>query len=347
MNDAQSPSAINRLFWPFWNFAEERPRALWRLLIQTILTGLLASLFIVPANLLLALVGDVPITVDGRSAPLAGYLSLAVGALATTAAVLLAARWVDRRAIRELGLGGRAGWWRDLGFGLALGALLMAGIFVVELAAGWVRITDTFTGDHGQPFAVALLVPIALYLAVGFYEELYARGYVLQNVAEGLNLGAIGARRAVLLGWLLSSLLFGALHAGNPNATATSTAMLVVAGLFLGLGYVLTGELAIPIGLHITWNLFQGNVFGFPVSGTRLSRASVVAIEQGGPDRWTGGAFGPEAGLIGFLAILIGSLLTLVYVRATRGALAIAPPIAEPPDEVTAQRPLEISEPIR
>lgn len=337
---------MNPLLWPFWNPAEERPRALWRLIIQTVLTGLLATLFIVPANLLLDMAGTVAITVNGGAAPLASFVSIAVGALATTAAVLIAARWVDRRAIGELGLGGGSRWWRDLGFGLALGALLMAGIFTVELAAGWITITDTFTGDYGQPFAVALLAPLLIFIAVGFYEELYARGYVLQNVAEGLNLDAIGPRSALLLGWLISSLLFGALHAGNPNATMTSTIMLVVAGLFLGLGYVLTGELAIPIGLHITWNFFQGNVFGFPVSGTRLSRASVVAIEQGGPERWTGGAFGPEAGLIGLLTILVGCLITLAYVRATRGVLTLAPSVAEPPQAAQDQRPLEISEPI-
>ena len=32
--------------------------------------------------------------------------------------------------------------------------------------------------------------------------------------------------------------------------------------------FLLTGELATPIGLHMSWNFMQGNVFGFAVSGT-------------------------------------------------------------------------------
>ncbi len=63
---------------------------------------------------------------------------------------------------------------------------------------------------------------------------------------------------------------------------------------------MLTGELAFPIGLHIAWNFFQGNVFGFPVSGT-TSTTSLIAIEQGGPEIWTGGVFGPEAASWGSL----------------------------------------------
>ena len=137
----------------------------------------------------------------------------------------------------------------------------------------------------------------------------------------------LGARGGLWAGYLISSSVFGLLHATNPNATWISTLNLILAGLFLGLGFVLTGELSDPIGLHITWNFFQGNIFGFPVSGMK-SGVSLISIQQRGSDLLTGGAFGPEAGLVGIFAILVGSLLTILYVRKTRGEVRMRTELA-------------------
>jgi hypothetical protein len=116
------------------------------------------------------------------------------------------------------------------------------------------------------------------------------------------------------MAWILSSVLFGVLHYLNPNSSWLSTLYLVIYGVFLGTGYVLTGQLAIPIGLHFTWNFVQGSIFGYPVSGRALSEASVITTEQIGPVLWTGGAFGPEAGLLGIVAMLAGMGLTVLWV---------------------------------
>lgn len=250
--------------------------------------------------------------------------------LATVISMWLAARFLDHRPFADFGLRFGAGWWIDFAFGLLLGALLIAGIFAVEVIAGWVTIVGTFrTADPGEHFALAIVLPIVLFVSVGIYEEMLSRGYLLLNLAEGLNFPVVGPRGAVLLAWLLSSVVFGLAHANNPNATFLSSIGLVLAGIFLGLGYVLTGELAIPIGLHITWNFFQGNVFGFPVSGGDFSTTTFIATAQRGPDLWTGGPFGPEGGLVGLLATLIGSLLIVLWVRGRRGRIALQTELAE------------------
>jgi uncharacterized protein len=72
--------------------------------------------------------------------------------------------------------------------------------------------------------------------------------------------------------------------------------------------------------------LFQGNVFGFPVSGINTG-ATIIATESVGQQWLTGGAFGPEAGVLGLAAMVIGSVLTLVWIHrkgrlTLRGALA-------------------------
>ena len=81
-------------------------------------------------------------------------------------------------------------------------------------------------------------------------------------------------------------------------------------------GFVRTGQLWLPIGLHIGWNFFQSSVFGFPVSG--LDRPGLLDITVSGPELWTGGAFGPEAGLIVLPICLLGAVLVHIYTKRHR-----------------------------
>ncbi len=123
----------------------------------------------------------------------------------------------------------------------------------------------------------------------------------------------ISASWGLALAVLLPTLVFAARHANNPHATTISTLNTVLGGGMFALGYVLTGELALPIGLHIAWNFLLGSVLGLPVSGIRAP--ALLATAQRGSDLWTGGAYGPEGGLLGTLAFLLGSVLILVWAR--------------------------------
>ncbi len=268
-----------------------------------------------------------------RAASPALFMSRYVASLvAVLASVWLAGRFLDRRPFSGFGMRPDRAWWPDLCFGLALGALLMTAVFFLELAAGWITITGAFeTVGEGRSFALSILFVLVAFVCVGFYEELLSRGYQLQNMAEGLNVPSLGPKGAILVAWALSSVVFGLLHLRNPGTSLASTVNIAFAGLLLGAGYVLTGRLAIPVGLHATWNFFQGNVFGFPVSGIKPIGATFVSIEQGGPASLTGGAFGPEAGLLGTAAMVVGSLLIWLWVRARHGKANIQASIADPP----------------
>jgi hypothetical protein len=337
----------------FWNRDERRLRALWRLVGQLVLLlvimlplqvalsllafGLLAVQEGIPLDQLASpeaverLTTGVPQFV--MQSPLVLFLSTAVLFVTVVLSVWLAGRLLDRRRFADFGFHFSANWWADLGFGLVLGACLMLLIFLVELAAGWVTVSDTFVTRNPQAiFPLAMVAPLVMFIGVGIQEELLSRGYQLQNMAEGFNLPGIGPRAAIWLAAVLSSAIFGSLHIFNPNAGLVSSFNIFLAGLLLlGAGRLLTGELAIPIGVHITWNFFQGNVLGFPVSGVDYRWATVFATQQHGPELWTGGAFGPEAGLLGVLAMLLGALLITLWVRWRYGrvglchALSVAP----------------------
>ena len=307
---------MNRISRPFWNPVDRRPRAVWRLLLYVLL--LVATT--------LALNDGGLIEGGGFAGGLGSMVVTAVGIVLPT---LFAARFFDRRPVSDLGLQFTASWWRDLCFGLVLGGLLMFLIFLVELALGWITIENRFYTRLPYSFWGAIISPLTLFLLVGIYEELMTRGYLLKNAAEGLSFRPLGRTGGMLLALLLSAAIFGLLHAGNLHATTVSTVNLFLVGLFLGLPVLLTDELALPIGIHITWNFFQGNVFGFPVSGAAVNRTTFIAVDQGGPALWTGGAFGPEAGLLGLAAIVAGSLLIVWWVKRTRGTVGLALSVAE------------------
>ena len=315
-----------------------RLRALWRLAIQYWLFWVL-----VPIAFNLLVVAWLLADSGGRLAsgsldasavsgsPALPLLSSVAGLSAAILTVWLAGRFLDRRPFSAFGFRLGAGWWLDLCFGMVLGALLMTILFLLELRLGWVEVTGSFETRGDAPFVISMLFPVATFLCVSVSEETVSRGYQLKNAAEGLNHPALGPRGAILLAWFLSSVFFAVLHADNPNATSISTLNIVLAGLMLGYGYVLSGELAIPIGLHITWNLFQGAVYGFPVSGFGSFGPTLLATEQGGPELWTGGSFGPEGGLLAPAVMLLGMSLVALWTRLRTGKISLHTPIAESP----------------
>jgi hypothetical protein len=154
-----------------------------------------------------------------------------------------------------------------------------------------------------------VLGSLLVFALVGFYEELTFRGYYLLNIKDGM-----GLRWALVF----SSIAFALAHTGNPSASWASFAGLVAAGLFLAYARVRTGQLWLPIGLHLGWNFFEGTVFGFPVSGLRPP--GILVLSGQGPALITGGAFGPEAGLIVLPAMLVGAGLIWLYSSDRRTA---------------------------
>jgi membrane protease YdiL (CAAX protease family) len=317
----------------------------WRLIGQILIMLLLMTLFQFLLSFISLLVntiqGTLPTTQNTpfaagvnveNNTPLLTMASLLSTGLLLTVSIWLAGRFLDRRRFIDFGFHFNQRWWTDFGFGLSLGAGLMALIFLIELAAGWISVNGVFVTQNPEtPFLLAIIIPLIIFLVVGFYEELFSRGYQLTNLAEGLTGKIIKPRTAILLAILFSSAVFGVLHASNPHASIASTLNIGLAGIFLAAGYVLTGQLAISIGLHISWNFFQGNVFGFPVSGGDFRSATFIQIQQGGPSLWTGGFFGPEAGLLGTIAMILGIIITMLWIKKRYGQIDLYLHLAEPP----------------
>ena len=214
----------------------------------------------------------------------------AVTALATILSVWIMQRFFDGPPLLDLGLRLRPGWLRDTAIGLLLGPVMFLAILLGLLVAGWASVEPGTIGVSG------LLTALATYLLVGFSEEVWARGWVLQVLEKGRGTGvaAIG-----------SAAIFALLHVFNPGFGLTALLGLFLAGLLFAQAYIVTRQLWLPIALHLSWNFSEGPLFGFPVSG--MPGEGLLTVSPTGPEVVTGGAFGPEAGLIVMVGIAIAS----------------------------------------
>ena len=276
---------------------EPRLRAGWRLLIQTIMFILFGSIIFIVASFL---------GLDSGEAPASLILQQLLSFIAVTGSVYIARRWLDKKSFESLGLKLDQQALVDVFIGIGIAFVQMGFIYILMFGLNWL----TFEGfawefDPINVVITGILTFFVVFLFVGWNEELLSRGYHLQTIASGTNL---------FWGVIISSAVFGALHLGNPSATWVSTAGIFFAGIYLAYGYIRTKQLWLPIGLHIGWNFFEGVVFGFPVSG--LDIYALTRIQVTGPEIWTGGPFGPEAGLIVLPSLLLGAGLIYWFTKS-------------------------------
>jgi uncharacterized protein len=307
----------------FWNREEGRLRAGWRVVVFFIASFAFAEALLGLRESLLTRLFPV---VAYRGAVEAGVYLLLVGIL-----LWLVGSRLDRRRIADFGFHLNRAWFFDLGFGLALGTLLLLGIFLLELAMGWVKVTGTLATAPGQPFGPLIVAGFLAVVFVAVQEEIVWRGYPIRNLAEGFNWRVVGPGWASAIAILVASVLFGLGHSDNPNATPLSTINIMVFAALFGFGYVLTGELALPIGLHFAWDFVQGFVFGVTGDASKWASFLVLAEDDPAAKLWTGLPYGAEGGLLATGAFVLGFLLTAAWVRVRRGSVRLHPSMAQPP----------------
>lgn len=205
-------------------------------------------------------------------------------------------RCVDRKSFISLGLE-LAHFKLDFVKGLLWGAGLLFCGFTTLYVLGFTSVASLdFNG-------INWLAYLFLFLIVAFNEEILIRGYVLTNLMDSMN-----KYRALAT----SAVIFLLMHLSNDNLSLIPLVNLFLAGIMLGIYTIHKGSLWFPIGMHFSWNFFQGPILGFGVSGLKVD--SVISQEFNGSTLMTGGDFGFEGSLLLTIMMLVSiSILQLRY----------------------------------
>lgn len=220
---------------------------------------------------------------------------------------------------RKLSVGFRLdrSWWLMLIFGAGIAVLGWGGALATDLLLGWASIDGYFFLGRGDlPFLLSFLLFAVSWMFVGVWEEIIFRGIVLRNAIEGLNFDLIPYRAALVGGWIVSSVIFGILHLDQATS-ALALAFWILAGLVLGLAYLLTGQLTLPIGLHFAFDFSANNVFGLAsVREARAEAPTIIRLEFTGPDLYVG-----LSGIVNTIWIVIIGALTIAVIAWQYGSV--------------------------
>ena len=242
-------------------------------------------------------------------------LQFSILGVTATLAVFLARKFLDKRSFTSLGLSVDRYAVLDVLSGILNSALVMATVFFTMLWSGLIEFhgfswwTDSVGVDVSFQMAILPVVFAVVYklTVVAWWEELVFRGYFFQNLVAGMGL---------MWAIIISSLVFGLTHIMNPEGTVLGGLLIALITPQLIYAYLKTGQLWLPMGLHLGWNFFQASIFGFAASGQESP--SMISQSPVGPEWLSGGAFGAEGSVLIIPVTILSYFLVHYWVRASR-----------------------------
>jgi len=201
--------------------------------------------------------------------------------------------FIDRKSIYSLGFRMKK-FGHDAIFGFLLGILLISFGFLGLYLNGNIII------ERVHFAAGSMVLSFLFFIVVALNEEIVIRGYILSNLLESYQ---------PFTALVVSALLFSFMHGLNPNLSIIGLVNIFLAGILFGLYYIFKQNLWFPIMLHLSWNFFQGPIYGFEVSG--IDSQSLISHNIKGASMITGGNFGFEGSIL--LTIIMTIVIFLMY----------------------------------
>ncbi len=240
----------------------------------------------------------VPLIAMAIPSPAMPWLRASLECIAVLVATRYASFTVDKQGWGLVGLGAAA--WKPslLAMGAASGALAIAVPTVLLIVLGDLTFVPAGAGDEVR----TLLISVAVLAPAALTEELLLRGYPF---------AVLSGTRGWPVATAITSIVFGLLHLGNPGVTPMAIANVIAAGVFLAGVRIVTGSLAAAWAAHFAWNWTMSAGFHTAVSGLPFGTPGYRLVDTG-PDWLSGGAWGPEGGVVAAVG-MIGTFAALAW----------------------------------
>ncbi|GAA5220513.1 CPBP family intramembrane glutamic endopeptidase [Membranihabitans marinus] len=172
------------------------------------------------------------------------------------AGIVLGTRYVHERQILSVFTGNDIFRWKRFLQGLSIWFVILLGTELI----GYLVDPSTYVFQFDlQPFLGLLLVSVLVLPIQTTAEELFFRGYLMQQIA------LIFQYRWVPI--LITSILFGAMHLSNPEVAQyglfKSMSLYIGLGLFFAIIAVMDNGLELPIGIHFINNFYSFVLVGY------------------------------------------------------------------------------------
>ena len=176
--------------------------------------------------------------------------------------------------------------------GLGLAILSLVGIVGILLMSN--NISLTLSKDLKIGIIIILVI---LVLMQGFLEEIVFRGYLMTRLA---------AKKGKWLAILLSSIFYLVFRMSNPSSSKLDLINIFLISIVMSLLYWYFDNILVIAIFHAFWNCISGVVFGFNLSGIKLSDSIFTVEAISDKQVLIGGSYGIEGSIIAtvFFAIL-------------------------------------------
>ena len=177
-----------------------------------------------------------------------------------------------------------------VGTGLAIFSIV--GVVAILLMSN--NISLSFSKDLKIGIIIILAI---LVLMQGFLEEVVFRGYLMTRLA---------AKKGKWIAIILSSIFYLVFRMSNPTTTKIDLLNIFLISVVMSLLYWYFDNVLVIAIFHAFWNCISGLVFGFNLSGIKLSDSIFTVAAISDKQILIGGSYGIEGSIIAtvFFAIL-------------------------------------------